>query len=179
MNMYFIALVAPAAIDQQVLKWKNHFKEHYQCTVALKSPAHITLIPPFWMKEESEDELKSSIKEFSKTQRKLQVNLKNFAAFKPRVIYVDVIQTPELNNLHNGLNNFILNKNLFVVKKDDRPFHPHVTLATRDLYKKAFYEAWQEFSSKEYEATWIVNGISLLRHNKKNWDVIFTSQLDD
>ena len=179
MNMYFIALVAPAEIDQQVLKWKNHFKEHYQCIVALKSPAHITLVPPFWMKEELENELINSINEFSNTERKFEIMLKNFAAFKPRVIYVDVIKNAQLDNMHHNLNEFILNTNLFPITKDDRPFHPHVTLATRDLHKKAFYEAWEKFSSKEYEATWIVNGISLLRHNKKNWDVIFTSQLDD
>jgi len=179
MNMYFIALVAPAEIDRQVLKWKNYFKEHFQCVVALKSPAHITLIPPFWMKDELEDDLISSIEEFSKTQKKFEVILKNFAAFKPRVIYVDIITTRALESLHHGLNDFIYDKNKFPVKIEDRPFHPHVTLAARDLYKKAFHEAWQTFSSKEYEATWLVTGISLLRHNKKNWDVIFTSQLDD
>jgi hypothetical protein len=54
-----------------------------------------------------------------------------------------------------------------------------MSLATRDLYKKAFYEAWEIFSVKKYEASWEVNGISLLRHNKKNWDVIFTSQFED
>jgi len=52
-------------------------------------------------------------------------------------------------------------------------------LATRDLYKKAFQEAWEIFSKKKYEALWMVSGISLLRHNKKNWDVIFTSQYED
>ena len=35
------------------------------------------------------------------------------------------------------------------------------------------------FLSKEIQALWKVNGISLLRHNKKNWDVIFTSQFED
>ena len=32
------------------------------------------------------------------------------------------------------------------------------------------------FLEKEIRSTMSVNGISLLRHNKKNWDVIFTSQ---
>ncbi len=62
MNMYFVALVAPPDINADVLKWKNFFKEKFGCTVALKSPAHITLIPPFWMKEESEDDLIAAIK---------------------------------------------------------------------------------------------------------------------
>ena len=179
MNMYFIALVAPADINQEILKWKNFFKEKYQCIVALKSPAHITLIPPFWMREELETDLIRSLNEFGRTKNKFQVDLKDFGAFKPRVIYVDMANNETLNDLHVSLEDFLLSQDKFPVKKEDRPFHPHVTLAARDLYKKAFYEAWDIFAIKKYEAAWLVNGISLLRHNKKNWDVIFTSQLED
>jgi len=180
MNMYFVALVAPQEINEDVLKWKNFFKERYDCIVALKSPAHITLIPPFWMNEELESDLIRSITEFSNNKNKFEIQLKDFAAFKPRVIYVDVIKNEKLNDLHSSLSDFILRQNKYPIKKnDDRPFHPHVTLATRDLHKKTFYEAWEFFSKKKYEANWLVKGISLLRHNKKNWDVIFTSQLED
>ena len=179
MNMYFVALTAPEDINQQVLKWKNFFKEKYGCTVALKSPAHITLIPPFWMNEELEDELINSINLFSIAKNKFEVELKDFAAFKPRVIYIDVVKNESLSELHKSLVDFIHTQNKYPVKKEDRPFHPHVTLATRDLYKKAFNEAWETFSVKKYEASWLVSGISLLRHNKKNWDVIFTSQLEE
>ena len=177
--MYFVALVASQEINEDVLKWKNFFKEKYQCIVALKSPAHITLIPPFWMNEDLEPDLVRSITEFSDNKNKFEVLLKDFAAFKPRVIYVDVVKNEKLDDLHFSLNDFILKQSKFPIKKDDRPFHPHVTLATRDLHKKAFYEAWEIFSKKKYEADWLANGISLLRHNKKNWDVILTSQFED
>jgi 2'-5' RNA ligase len=179
MNMYFVALVAPPEINHDVLKWKHFFKERYQCIVALKSPAHITLIPPFWMKEELEADLIRSIDEFSHSKNPFRLDLQNFGAFKPRVIYVDVVKNEILNDLHLSLTEFVLSQDKFPVKKEDRPFHAHVTLATRDLYKKAFYEAWEVFAVKKYEAAWPVTGISLLRHNKKNWDVIFTSQLED
>ena len=179
MNMYYIAIVAPEEINQEVLKWKNYFKDHFGCTVALKSPAHITLIPPFWMKDDLEHDLENSISDFSITKNKFEIRLKDFAAFKPKVIFVDVVKSEVLNGLYVSFAEHIFNENKFPIKKDDRPFHPHVTLATRDLYKKAFQEAWKIFSKKKYEVSWMVNGISLLRHNKKNWDVIFTSQLED
>ncbi|HMK18635.1 MAG TPA: 2'-5' RNA ligase family protein [Chitinophagaceae bacterium] len=174
--MYFIAIVAPEDIDQQVLKWKNFFKEHYECSVALKSPAHITITPPFWMNEEMENDLINSISEFSITKNKFEITLHNFAAFKPKVIFVDIVKSEILNGLYQSFADFIFGQNKFPIKKEDWPFHPHVTLATRDLYKKAFQEAWEIFSKKKYEASWIVSGLSLLRHNKKNWDVICTSQ---
>ena len=179
MDMYFIAIVAPEDINQQVLKWKFFFKERYECSVALKSPAHITIIPPFWMNEERENDLINSIREFSITKTKFEITLQNFAAFQPKVIFVDVAKSEVLNGLYQSFADFIISQNKFPIKKEERPFQPHVTLATRDLYKKAFLEAWEIFSKKKYEASWIVSGISLLRHNKKNWDVIFTSQYED
>jgi 2'-5' RNA ligase len=52
--MYFIALVLPAYLNDKILVWKNFMQERYNCKVGLKSPAHITLIPPFWMEENKE-----------------------------------------------------------------------------------------------------------------------------
>lgn len=176
MNMYFVAIVAPKEINQQVLKWKTYFKDHFECAVALRSPAHITIIPPFWMNEELENDLINSIREFSIAKTGFGITLKDFGAFKPKVVFVDVVKNKILDGLYQSFAEFIFSQHKFPIKKEYRPFDPHVTLATRDLYKKAFQEAWEFFSKKKYEAFWIVNGISLLRHNKKNWDVIFTSQ---
>ena len=174
--MYFIALVAPEIINQQILKWKLWMKEHYNCEVALRSPAHITLIPPFWMKSELENELIHSLDISSTNESGFSIQLKNFSYFKPRVIFVSVLTNGQLTVLRTKLTDTLLASNKFPFTNDDRPFHPHVTIATRDLYKKAFYEAWEYFKDKEYEEEWIANSISLLRHNKKNWDVIATSQ---
>ena len=176
--MYFLAIVAPEIINQQVLKWKLWMREHYNCEVALRSPSHITLLPPSWMKTELENELINSINKFSKAENSFQIQLKGFSNFKPRVIYVKVLPNEPLTELKDKLSSFLLSQNKFPFSTDNHPFHPHVTIATRDLHKKAFYEAWEHFKEKEYEADWSTNGISLLRHNKKNWDVIFTSQFN-
>jgi 2'-5' RNA ligase len=178
-KMYFIALVAPKEIKEEVLKWKNFMKDRFECSVALRSPAHITLIPPFWMDEALENKLQNTINGFSQQQIPFVINLKNFAAFKPRVIFVDVIANWSLQALYTQLQQFLINATIFPIEKEDRPFHPHVTIATRDLYKKSFHEAWEIFKEKKYEASWPANSISLLRHNQKNWDVIFTSQFSN
>jgi len=177
--MYFIALVAPAEINTEVLRWKSLMKERFDCEVALRSPAHITLIQPFWMDSNLEHELKEAIADFSGKRTYPSIVLQNFSSFKPKVIYVDVATNPSLTMLQQQLEEFLLSKELFPFKRDDRPFHPHVTIATRDLRKKAYAEAWTIFEKKTYEARWQVDGISLLKHNQKNWDVIFTSQSEN
>jgi 2'-5' RNA ligase len=174
--MYFVALVAPEIINKQVFKWKTWFKEKYRCEAALRSPAHVTLVPPFWMRTELESKLIVSLIEFATVQKHFSLLLNNFSQFKPRVIFVDVAVNSLLQNLRAQLFQSLLITGEYPLKNDDRPFHPHVTLATRDLYKKDFYEAWEYFKEKEYSAEWEVQNISLLRHDKKNWDVIATSQ---
>jgi 2'-5' RNA ligase len=175
-KMYFVALVAPKEINDDVLQWKNFMKERFDCSVALRSPAHVTLIPPLWMDESLENKLQNEIRDFSKQQASFEINLKDFSAFRPRVIFVDIIATQLLKTLQAQLLQFLVKPNIFPIEKDDRPFHPHITIATRDLHKKSFHEAWEIFKEKTYEASWLVNSMSLLRHNQKNWDVIFTSQ---
>jgi 2'-5' RNA ligase len=175
-EMYFIAFVLPKEINNEILKWKLFMKDRFKCSVALRSPAHITLVPPFWMNDDLENKLEHEISQFSQRQVSFEINLENFATFKPRVIYADVISTPHLQTLHDQLHEYLLAESLFPIKKEERSFHPHVTIATRDLHKKAFYQAWEIFKNENYKALCRVNGISLLRHNQKNWDVIFTSQ---
>jgi len=174
--MYFIALLCPEDINRQVLKWKLWMNENHGCEVALRSPAHITLVPPFWMKPELEDQLSNSLSQFSMNQYSFLLQLCNFSHFKPRVIFVDVVPNTQLTGLQNNLFEYLLAKDKYPLEKEERSFHPHVTIATRDLYKKSFYEAWDRFKEIKYQAEWRVNNLSLLRHNKKNWDVIATSQ---
>jgi 2'-5' RNA ligase len=174
--MYFIALICPEHINKQVLKWKLWMKERFGCEAALRSPAHITLVPPCWMNPGLEENLLNSLAAFALTQQRPIIQHSHFSHFKPRVIFVNIVQNTALEILQTRLFHFLLAGNIYPFKKDDRPFHPHITIATRDLHKKAFNEAWEHFKDKKYEVEWTAEGISLLRHNKKNWDVIATSQ---
>ena len=56
MQMYFVAIVLPSHLNEKLLAYKQLMLEKYNCKVALKSPAHITLVPPFWMEEEKEQQ---------------------------------------------------------------------------------------------------------------------------
>ena len=168
-KMYFLAIVAPAQINEQVLKWKHYMREHYGCTVALKSPAHITLVPPFWMDISLEKNLMNDVDAFAAQQHKFEISLKNFDAFKPRVIFVGIEDNDELRELKLALENYL--HLTYPIKKETRPFHPHLTIANRDLRKKDFAPAFEHFNRIEYEVSFPAAGISLLRHNGTEWDV--------
>ena len=99
MNMYFIALVLPEELDQKILQYKKYMHENYGCTVGLKSPAHITIVPPFWMQEEHETELKMDIDAISSETESFQLQTNNFSAFRPRTIFVDLVPNEKLQVL--------------------------------------------------------------------------------
>ncbi|MGB8195003.1 MAG: RNA 2',3'-cyclic phosphodiesterase [Chitinophagaceae bacterium] len=167
--MYFIAIAAPAEINEQVLQWKYYMRDHFACTVALRSPAHITLIPPFWMDEELESELAQGVGKFAKRSYPFDIRLKNFDAFKPRVIFVHVEENKMLEELKDSLENFLVSKNKYPIKKESRPFHAHLTIANRDLRKKDFAPAFEHFSKIEFEHSFPALAITLFRHNGSEW----------
>lgn len=176
MDMYFVALVAPDDVAARVLEWKNWMRDRFDCHVALRSPAHITLVPPFRMDTGNEAFLVHKLDMFAEQARPFAVCLDGFSAFAPRVLFVAVAENPPLADLQAHLQHYLANADILPVKKETRPFTPHVTIATRDLRKGSFRDAWEYFKTKTYRANWQVTGISLLRHNQKNWDVAHTSQ---
>lgn len=165
--LYFIAIVAPGHIDAAVLVWKKYMEQEYGCKVALRSPAHITLIPPFSMARENEPALIEELQQFSAAS--FDIRLKNFDSFKPKVIFLHVEPNELLSQLKAALGQFLIKD--FPIKKDDRPFHPHITIANRDLRKNDFGKAWAYFQSLLYEAVFSADNISLLRHNNKEWEI--------
>lgn len=177
--LYFVAIVAPASLDEQVLTWKNYMREKYECEVALRSPAHITLVSPFSMKPEREADISFHLQRFARTENNFPVRVKNFDAFRPRVIFLDVEPDESIMRLKLQLDHYLETLSTFSFKPEHRPFHPHITIANRDLKKKDFQPAWEYFSNIKYMANFPADGISLLRHNNTRWEIAATFPLSE
>lgn len=172
MPLYFIAVVAPREIDQLVLTDKGFMRDQYGCKVALRSPAHITLIPPFAMSAVQEQDLSIQLETFVLGQPSFQLTLQNYNYFPPRVIFIDVLPSVELVNIKHLLEELFVNKGTPNIRKEDRPFHPHITIANRDLEKKDFHLAKDHFSKKNFKAYFTVNSICLLKNTPMNWEIL-------
>ncbi|MGZ3950671.1 MAG: 2'-5' RNA ligase family protein, partial [Flavisolibacter sp.] len=118
----------------------------------------------------------SDLDHVSKQLQPFPVSTNNFSAFKPRTIFIEPVVTDKLKGAKQVVDEFFEDNSFYNIKIESRPFHPHITIATRDLFKKSFYEIWPWFAEKEFKEEWMADGISFLKHNKKNWDVAHTSQ---
>ena len=168
---FFIALVPPPEIQASVNQIKHHFKEHYGSRKALNSPPHITLQPPFkWPISQDLEELTDGLQEFAKGKERVAIALRNFGAFTPKVIYINVIKTPGLMTLQQELSAFIKARYGFTDRRYPN-FCPHMTVAFRDLTKATFHRAWPEFEQKTLEFDFIAPALTLLRHDGQRWQI--------
>ena len=128
---------------------------------------------PFEWKEKKGDELLSNLQLFSRNKNPITLQLENFACFAPRVIYIHVNDSEPLKTFQHQLHRFCkVELNIFNAQYKHLPFHPHLTLAFRDLKKTMFEKAWNEFKNKEFVASFVADRFALLKHNGKVWEVL-------
>lgn len=171
-KLYFIAIIPPQPIYEEALAQKQYFKDHYNSKASLNSPPHITLHMPFRWKEQDEAELADHLNDFSKNNRPVPIQLNDFSSFPPRVIFINVVLNQELDNLQKNLKRFCKRVlNLFNADYKELPFHPHLTVAFRDLKKASYLEAWGEFEKKSFQAEFVADKLALLKHTGRVWKV--------
>jgi 2'-5' RNA ligase len=127
---------------------------------------------PFRWKETNEAELIEKFRSFTKAFDPIKICLDNFGAFEPRVIFMNVAKSEILEHFQKNIQRFCKKDlNLFNANYREDPYHPHLTVAFRDLRKSAFKEAWEEFKSQEYKMEFMADKIALLKHDGKVWKV--------
>lgn len=167
-SLYFVAVIPPVGVKDEILELKLEIKERYNAAHALKLPAHITLLPPFWLEEREEEELINVLRETAQKQEPFPVELKDFGHFGNRVIYVDVANPYPLKNLYHS---FLTTSGKYLKEPVANSIHPHITLATRDLKGKDFGEAWKEFKTRFYSNSFTAKAVVLLKHDGKIWNI--------
>ncbi|MBW4498590.1 MAG: 2'-5' RNA ligase family protein [Scytonema hyalinum WJT4-NPBG1] len=171
-KLYFIALLPSREIQDYANQIKQYFADRYGSRHAQKSPPHITLQPPFEWTDADVPALEECLKDFAACRESVPITLSGFAAFAPRVIYIDVVRSPQLLALHADLMTH-LESNLGIVDKvgKTRPFAPHMTVAFKDLTKQNFKAAWSEFEKRQLYFEFTASNLTLLLHDGRRWNV--------
>ncbi len=167
--LFFVALLPPREVQERVTAIKRSIAERHGCRAALKSPPHITLQPPFCWSTEALSQLEQSLQDFACDRTPIPIQLIDFGAFAPRVIYIDVLKTPELMNLQSELQADLYDQLEIGQPAKTRPFSPHITVAYRDLKPKMFKSLWPELRSQPFKAAFPVNRLTLLKHDGRQW----------
>lgn len=164
-HLYFIALLPDLTIQDEVTGFKQIAKERFNTAHALKSPPHITLIPPF----RSDQTDFSALQIAADAQHSFSIQLQDFDHFGSRVIFVNVAAELSLLACQEQLAAFCADQ--FAITPDPRPFHPHMTVAFKDLKRSIFPEAWTYFSAQSYQRSFVADALTLLVHTGQQWTV--------
>lgn len=142
----------------------------YQSRQARYSPPHITLHMPFEFRPDKESELESSLQRGLSKFHPFDIPLHGFGSFPPRVIFVKPGKVPELMDLHARVGH-IMRTSLNVLSQDPyaRTFHPHMTIAFRDLRKELFLQAWDDMSGRNFNTAFKCHSIWILKKAGSYW----------
>ena len=163
--LFFVAVIPPEDIKLEVEELKIKIAEEFNSFHALKSPPHITLVPPFKFAVHQEKEIFKRIIEVCRITNTIKIEVSNFGAFPPRVIFLNIVNNQKLKLLHQQL---MIN---FADVDSTKRFNPHMTLAFRDLIPGMFRKAWTKYRLQKFQASFDVKSIYLLKHDSEKWIV--------
>jgi 2'-5' RNA ligase len=168
-SLFFLALVPDNPVQHEIMDLKNEAARRFQSKHALKSPAHITIIPPFFWEEQKVPVLRKSLYPVTSNQSPFVVEIEDFDRFDQRVIFAKPLITETMKAFFLKVA-AVCKEELEIPIKSNHPFHPHFTIAFKDLKKSVFPEAWAYFQNLGYQQSFQARGLTLLRHNGQRWE---------
>ncbi|MDB5268188.1 MAG: 2-5 ligase family protein [Hymenobacter sp.] len=174
--LYLVALLPPEPVFSQTWELKQEVHRLTGSRNAVRLPPHITLIPPLRQPAAFEVAATAALAAFAATQASFQVGLNGFAWFGSRTLLVRVSESEALQAFHAALMDWC-RTHLPEVAPENRPFTPHLTLATRDLPPAQVPALQKQFAARSYAGTFAVRNITLFRHDGQQWQPRATFEL--
>lgn len=169
---YFIAIVPDGTVQLYATTLKNLMKDKFNLKYALKSPAHITLKMPFLWNENKEEKLGQILEGFCKSIETFKLDLNGFDKFGNRVIFINVKKNQYLAEIQLLLSKFCKTELKLAEELSDSAYHPHMTIAFKDIKPKLFDEYWAFIKTQTFKEKLEVNDIALLKKVEGRWEVV-------
>jgi len=170
-SLFYIAIDCPPAIDEKIEGMKEYMEREYGCKAARKSPAHLTIVPPFRAEDELQTELAGFVTTYNVGVVPFDIKLKDYGQFAERVLFVDVERPNEaLNTLEKECMAEFSEKFPMIIFGMKPDFNPHVTIATRDIPEGALANAKRYFEENHpVDLSFEAKELSLFRLENGWW----------
>lgn len=177
-QLYFIAVIPPPEVCRLVMVFKQDMQDRFGSQAAMRIVPHITLKAPFKLPAADEANLCQWFQCLPVPGKSFVVSIDGFGAFPKMhspVLFLKPVLSPELAELQRSLiNAFQVHFPDLPVNETEINFHPHITIAYRDLQPDQFQKAWAEYRDREFSTTFYADRIHLLRHDGERWELIQT-----
>jgi 2'-5' RNA ligase len=166
---YFLALVPPEAILEKVQDIKFLIRDQFGVKYALKSPPHITVKMPFNYNEAKEDRLIEKLKEHLIDRSPFPIRISGVGSFGKRVVYLNIPKSPELVGFQEGIKQYCKRELHLADELSDRNYHPHLTVAFKDIKPIHFPEVFGLVKKLSFETEFVALDLVLLKRINGEW----------
>jgi 2'-5' RNA ligase len=182
-SLYFIAIIPPEEIATEITSFKQEMANIYNSKKALRVMPHITLKAPFTIPSHQDATILEWFENIKTNVNPFEITLNGFGAFdnpKNPVIFVKPEESVPMRLLQKDIL-VAFKKQFFNIQLHfhEEEFHPHMTIAYRDLAYTEFEKAWKIFNKKHFSATFYNNTFYLLKHNGVQWKIAKTRTVPD
>lgn len=166
-ELYFIGIIPNAQLLSELQNLKNYVSKKFGSQKVLRSSPHITLVPPFRIEDLSG--VKASLDAICKKYFPLRIELRDFNHFSRGVVFVNVVDNNQLNDLYNDLR---INLDKTLIQQMRGNFRPHITIGLPDMGLANFVKAKEEFETMKFKRSFEVNKIDIFKHDGKKWNLL-------
>ena len=175
-DLYFLAITPPLDLSKKITEIQEDIASRFGSRASLKVMPHITLKAPFKFPAAAHLVVLEWFENLNVQVPRFDLHLKNFGAFRNKnkpVIFIRPEPAVPLMQLQKQILSKFENSFPDVPLMDlEKNFHPHMTIAYRDLKIDSFQAAWTEFQSREFSDIFEVANFHLLKHDGKKWHII-------
>lgn len=166
-DLYFIAIIPAWSLARDIDEIRHQLWRRFETQYALNAPPHLTLVPPFDYAHYAE--LIKKLQSFQYSGDSFSLRCAGFGHFGNRTVFVSLEESTELLAFQSKLQSFCEKQLGLQSSAQGRTYHPHITLANRDLDEKRFPSAWEYVQKHTTNQIFSVSYFYLLRHSGKRW----------
>jgi 2'-5' RNA ligase len=168
-GIYLLAILPPHELARDIHQIRLHCSEKFGVLKALRPPVHISMYRPFRLEEEFENNFILLIQSAIAEQEVFEQEIENFEAFNTHAIVLRALLNTGILNLYNTISTIMREKGIDKHPTDIFPFHPHLTIAYRDIKPEVFPLIWEDYKNKKFNASFRADHLSLLKHDGNRW----------
>ena len=178
---HFVGVLVPTDIEAILEDCRRHMHQRYGCRSGHGTPVHVTLVPPFLLPGSlSTRSLVQAIQSAIHRQElppPFTATVSGFDAFGDRTIFAEVEPDERWSQLRDSVLVQVLALVPGCIRRDRRPFRPHLTVANRDIPAGASTEALEVLSGMGLHDSFPVDNITIFERRGRQWIDVVTLEL--
>ena len=179
---HFIGVLIPDELTDVLEECRGYMHENFGCKSGHGTPVHVTLVPPFKLTEpHATNDLADAIRTGLRAGEGLlgfPAKIRNFDGFGERTLYAKVEAGDKWTTLRDAVLSAVLKAVPGSVKKPQRAFQPHLTVANRDIPPGAFALALEALNARRLFASFPVDNVTLFEFDGRKWRPAVSLRMD-